>query len=135
MKQIILLAAILISALTGKAQTHSAFTKVPLTYDSITIRVLKNTEGEVVKTLRYYTAVDVLPVHIRARLTKRFPEYVPTAIIELYDFKGVAYIINVSKGNQWLQVHLSPNGRIRKHGPYYNSSFLAPYQGYTSTLP
>jgi hypothetical protein len=135
MKQIIFSVAVLIFALTGKAQTHLAFTKAPLTYDSITIRVLKTTEGEVVKTLRYYTAVDVLPVHIRARLTERFPEYIPTAITELYDFKGLAYIINVSKGNQWLQLHLSPNGRIRKHGPYYNSSFPASYPEYTSTLP
>lgn len=135
MKQIIFLVAVLISTLTGRAQTHSTLKKAPLSYDSITIRVLKNTEGHVVKTLRYYTAVDVLPVHIQFRLTTRFPGYTPTAIIEQYDYNGVAYFINVAKANQWLQVHVSPKGRISKHGPYHNSNLSARDQGFVSMLP
>jgi hypothetical protein len=48
MKQIIFSVALMISALIGKAQTNFTFTKALLDYDSITIRILKNTEGEVV---------------------------------------------------------------------------------------
>lgn len=135
MKEIIFSIAVLISSLAVNAQTHWAFRKAPLTYDSITIRVLKNTEGQAVKTLRYYTAVDVLPVHIQARLSERFPGYVPTAITEQYDLAGVVYIINVTKGSQWVQVYVSSKGRILKHGPCYNSSLNASYQEYTSALP
>jgi hypothetical protein len=134
MKQIIFSAAISFTAIMGNAQTNSsgkaaiwALNDVPLANaviqqvqmdpvlspDSITIRVFKDTDGEVVKTFRYYTVVDLLPVHIRSRFAEKFPDYVPTAIIEQHEATGINYIINLSKGNRWLQVHSSSNGRTK----------------------
>ena len=161
MKKVIFSAAILFCALTGDAQndfsrqqaryefatrtftnaSSSLNDKTPVSKviadapDSITMRVLRDTEGQVVKTLRYYTAIDILPLHIVSRLTKRFPDYTPTAIIENHDVTGVAYIINLSKGSEWLQAHVSSKGKISIHGRYHNSLWNSSYEGYTSTLP
>jgi hypothetical protein len=102
--------------------------------DSVTIRMFRNTEGVVVKALRYYTAVDFLPVHIHSRLSKKFPDYVPTAIIEEHDGVGVGYVINLSKGNRWLQVHSTSNGRINIRHRYYNSLLNVENDDLSSTL-
>jgi hypothetical protein len=156
MKQIILSIAISFSAqLTvaqtgvGKQQANSemealAITKLssseslprPLVYgrDSVTIRTFRNTEGVVVKALRYYTAVELLPVHIHSRISKKFPDYVPTAVIEEHDGVGVGYVINLSKGNQWLQVHSTSSGRINIRHRYHNSLLNAHNGDYLSTL-
>lgn len=89
--------------------------------DTITIRVFSNSEGEVVKMLKYYSAADILPMHIRTRLSKRYAGYVPTAIIEENDAAGVAYIINIKKGDRWMQVNLSLNGRLSVVNRYKNA--------------
>ena len=161
MKQIIFSVVTLLSAMFGKAQGNLTeqqaryevstwtFAKTSLpyddkistqnalvkSYDSITMRVLRNTEGQAVKTLRYYTAIEVLPLHIQTRLSKRFSDYLPTAIIEQYDITGVNYIINVSKGNRWMQVHISSKGRLRILGQYHNSLLTESHKGHVTTLP
>jgi hypothetical protein len=156
MKQIIYSIAISLSAQLAMAQTHAGKQQAgyetealeisklslreslptALVYgrDSVTIRMFRNTEGIIVKALRYYTAVDLLPVHIHSRISEKFPDYVPTAIIEEHDGIGVEYVINLSRGNQWLQVHSTSSGRIHIRHRYRNSLLNAPNNDYLSTL-
>lgn len=157
MKQVILSVAIFFVALNGESQINVshvsanypsvtfASVKLPLPYqdrqtlqkantsipDSITIRVFRNTEGDVVKTLRYYTAVDVLPLHIRTKITRRFPDHAPTAIIEQHDKSGVKYIVNLTRGSQWLQTSVSSYGLVRILHRYHNS-LKTLYEAYSS---
>ena len=140
MKQIIFSVAIILTVLTTNAQnnlTHQYANSHVATWslvknqaydnektskpDSITMRVFRSTEGEIVRTLRYYTVVDVLPIHIQAKLSSRFSSYEPTAIIEQHDKAGLSYIINLVKGKEWLQVRLSSNGKTRVLHRYHNS--------------
>jgi hypothetical protein len=80
--------------------------------DSTTIHVYMNRKGTVVRVVRYYTDINELPVFVLAKLVERFPGYLPFAITEEHNEIGLNYLVNISNGLKWMQVHADVNGNF-----------------------
>ena len=67
-------------------------------------------EGNFIASVRYYTSVDLLPLHLVWKLQKKFPNKNIFGIIETNTETETYYYVKMEDDKVWVTVKCSPDG-------------------------
>ena len=77
----------------------------------IAVRATYDNEGNLLKTVRYYTE-DNLPPNILAKLKKKYPGKNVFGVTELTSDEEVAYSISLKDDKNWYNIKSDPYGNL-----------------------
>lgn len=80
--------------------------------ENIQIRMLFDSNGHIIQTLRYYFANE-LPAHISFKLKEKYFDKEITSVTEMWnEVSGTFYFVNIENAETLLEATVDPSGSI-----------------------
>ncbi len=91
--------------------------EVKFTHNTVDSRITYDTEGNILKTIRYY-GEDQLPLFLRAKIQKQYKDKKIYGVTELAEEGELDYYVILEDAKNWIHVKCDPVGSMSVYKKY-----------------